>query len=1162
MFLIYKGERDSFGVLKQENITAKSYLYNAFSKIFDNFSVKLRNKLILWKNVNFFEKTQNLQQKILLSFENINALFTYNTNDILETREFRGKREILQKIFRNYQLKTFLALEAWKNVKKNTKIHKERTKKAYGISKMNEFSIKFQNRELSEILKKFIIFVKNKKSIILLFSIIKETHSVKIAETFKKWKEFEVKRVSEYEKPTSLMKIMKIFKKISYFELRKTMQNFEKARISGNSFKQNSARNLLNIFSDKRREKFNHWKTLSKNMKNILLIRKIMHCFETCNEIYTSNLHKLLLENVNIDRKKEKIIRVFLTNCRKNIREAFLIWLGNTEILRVEDERFIERKITAVNVIENLLKNREINEKTRILLKFHRNLNKNEEIVKFHGIFVKFIDYNILYTFKKWRFLQNIRESQKFDASLYKEKGIFLEKRIENLVFKEISLIFQDFKSQKVFGNEIKKNQLSLFAEKTKQKIQGSISHWREIHRHHHNNFLIKALIYSFEILQNSVNKGISELFEKNEEFELKRQFLVKFMDIHIKNRLRHGFSRWFQGISKLNDKKEVNIMKRRFFIEKIEKLLKSLIEIRNRDVFQKILENSKKWKIFKKFIFSTMRKIRDNLVFSMKKLKKNIENDEKSPNLNNLYDLLLKKTLNTLNSSFYALHDNFKDKAENLKISSISRILSNITDMRNKGFHQWNLYSRNQRNSKIYEKTVFFYEICNDIFSNNVKLLYKKPKNDEKFFCLNRSIQRLLHKNLKNIYFSLKSSNFAAETLKNRLMGEFIKGKQTHIREYIRHWRKMKSVKKYREFLKFIEIYRNSDFSQKTKILSRFYRNSTQKRQSSHSLIKLVGDIENKLKKMGFTILKKHLKINDKAVIPLNNLAKTGDSMIKRLNFSIFHKISRYAERKSDQNSKNLKKLLFLMLFSKFDSLLRFAYERIKHQAEIELVKTYINSLWKWKMSNMESRYYLLMNKNIKKTLALSNITNASEALLSKTKRNALEKIDKNSAFLKNTLKSILHNAELYLFYQKYLAILIWRIKALESSKQALLSQNLQYFTGSRIISFLNKKRSKELSHFFKKWLFEKNKAKIAFKLFSKSLKNKQKEAFFIWKHKTFSNKDKYRGMQIYIALENYEKNLKKLCFSRSLSLIMQSCICHAKSTCYKFRRLKISGY
>jgi hypothetical protein len=41
----------------------------------------------------------------------------------------------------------------------------------------------------------------------------------------------------------------------------------------------------------------------------------------------------------------------------------------------------------------------------------------------------------------------------------------------------------------------------------------------------------------------------------------------------------------------------------------------------------------------------------------------------------------------------------------------------------------------------------------------------------------------------------------------------------------------------------------------------------------------------------------------------------------------------------------------------------------KIKSKADIEALRTYINSLWKWKMSNVEANYYAKFIKIFKES-------------------------------------------------------------------------------------------------------------------------------------------------------------------------------------------------
>ena len=61
----------------------------------------------------------------------------------------------------------------------------------------------------------------------------------------------------------------------------------------------------------------------------------------------------------------------------------------------------------------------------------------------------------------------------------------------------------------------------------------------------------------------------------------------------------------------------------------------------------------------------------------------------------------------------------------------------------------------------------------------------------------------------------------------------------------------------------------------------------------------------------------------------------------------------------------------------------LKYCFDKIKHRAEMEILRTYINSLWKWKMSNVEANYYAKFIKVFKESeelLILSNVFNRKQ--------------------------------------------------------------------------------------------------------------------------------------------------------------------------------------
>ena len=98
----------------------------------------------------------------------------------------------------------------------------------------------------------------------------------------------------------------------------------------------------------------------------------------------------------------------------------------------------------------------------------------------------------------------------------------------------------------------------------------------------------------------------------------------------------------------------------------------------------------------------------------------------------------------------------------------------------------------------------------------------------------------------------------------------------------------------------------------------------------------------------------------------------------------------------------------------------LKFAFQRIKHAADIDIVKTYCNSIWKWKLSNVEARYYVERNRDVKRAYHLSRLVNGLNSLNTSLKKDAFKEIAKKTRLDQALRKLRNHNKRVNLKKEK----------------------------------------------------------------------------------------------------------------------------------------------
>jgi len=1127
-FIIKRVFSESFSELKQHFLISSMKKAKILEKLVHNLNENQRKNLAFWRSLNILEKSNKLHRKTLLLYSNLNEIFSNSLEFLLSNDNslISRKKAAISKIYSNFKEKLRDSLNSWRNQELFNRNHKEKAKKAYKISQMTNFTMKFENLELKRLLEKFFLNRSKAKVLIKLKEKLQFSFSNQIYQSFLEWKKIPEKRVSEYEKPSNLMKTLRIFKKIVYFDLRKTMQIFNKTRILGKSLKEQARKRVFSEFAEKKHDFFNNWKENTRKSRILGQATSIIGFFESGNELFADNFRLLIGEALIKDRRKEAILKNLLGNFKRNLRENFLIWLGNAQISKVEGLALLEKEAFLINSIENQLKRLEKKDLKWVVRKFKRNRDFSLETHKLYDLLRKFVDIKILFSFKQWK---NIEKSP-----ISKEKGEKLQRNIEKITrnwLKDKSL--DKLKVESLEGINRKTHIMQVFIDNKKDLRISSFFHWRQIQRNYRNNFLIKNMLLFFENANSVFIENFAILFkgltqEKMTIISLKKKLIFKGKRLESLY-----FNRW-RGIIEENMKKNgVFEIKAGFLIKRLEN---SIRENENRDkkrVFEKFFANIGKMKKIKAFYEILQHKIRTLLREGIDNIMNDIEKMKKSPNIR-LLEFLLKKSLIVRKDLFQRLKRQ-GDLGNFVKEKGLLSIFLRNMDSFLGSFRKWRFENKRAiSEEKTREITRFFETLSGNIEKSLEDLLISRNLKNSMTFI--HKIMRFMNKRLENSLENLLTQpKINSQNTKNEILMNFINKKRDLMRDFFLHWKNtqkaMKSLANIKKLLAFCsEIDKKP--SQKLTILRKFRRNHEKLLEYKPKVSFFLYSLEHFLRKLKsqafFKLFSLKSSKNSKTsktskTLPLITLMTQLDFSRKRDFFSRFRKLT----KNLDSRLKSLSNGLFLISNLR-KNLLFEGFEKIRHHAEIHIVKTYLNSLWKWKLSNMDSRYYIQMMRKIKKTAAFAQIFVSFEHLQRNLKRVPFKNHEKDSKILKKVFSCLI----LRLFSRKELCFYQWRIKALEITKNTLILKNSRFFLGNKVISLLKAKKNKEISSFFKKWMLEKNKAKFSQRVFTKNYRNLMKSAFYRWKLRVFSMKDRFKAMQMYLALEKHEKNEKKLGF------------------------------
>ena len=550
--MISKGER----LKKQLNFSIKRLFSNTFSlmkehflfnllkksKILEKIVINLRENqrktLITWLSYKNNEKTQELHRKTILFYNLANEIAVRDNLQVLfaeaSAEKISRKEAILIRIFANFREKTRKTLKKWS---KTDKKHQEKAKKAFKISQMSSFYVKFANFELKNVL---FLFLNNRnriKSLISLQNRLSHLFSNEIEKTFKKWHEIPEKRISEYEKPSNLMKTLRIFKKIAYFDLRKTLVMFNRDLNHGRQAKILASIAVFSQFSEKKRDFFINWKENTRKSRILSQATSVIKVFEGINAIFSNEMRLLVHHALLEDRRRDALLRSLMTRFKRNLRENLLIWLGNAQLAKVESKADGERFEVAVHALEKEFRRLERKDLKGILRKFNKNREFWVTTGHLHSLMVRFGESKVLFSFRQWK---NMGKN-----TILAEKAAKFSQKIEKLLINSIKASFFPLKSLCEEVSTVRLQAMTRLFERLKGIMQEGFSHWRGLTRNNRNNLLMRKVLDLFGGVDGAFRDRLGMLFREINREKIGVNAIKRMLIIGGKSQRAVAFGRW-----------------------------------------------------------------------------------------------------------------------------------------------------------------------------------------------------------------------------------------------------------------------------------------------------------------------------------------------------------------------------------------------------------------------------------------------------------------------------------------------------------------------------------------------------------------------------------------------------------------------------------------
>lgn len=227
-------------------------------------------------------------------------------------------------------------------------------------------------------------------------------------------------------------------------------------------------------------------------------------------------------------------------------------------------------------------------------------------------------------------------------------------------------------------------------------------------------------------------------------------------------------------------------------------------------------------------------------------------------------------------------------------------------------------------------------------------------------------------------------------------------------------------------------------------------------------------------------------------------------------------------------------------------------AFTKIKVHGIVDYQKSYLQAIWKWKLSNCEARYYVRQEMFVKRARALAQLIVTLESQEKNALREAFNKI--YAQHLRNPADKSCRVKYLAMVIQNKMRKSLWELKTLkaEIDRDNAERKQIQTQAAGKAAKILVKRIAYEKSKWFFRWreyVLEENHLEQKARLMDNRYLNRQKtQAISEWKQMLLraerANHRRLQGALILKTLVNYRVGLAKHCFTRMKQLFAQKVI------------------
>ena len=328
-----------------------------------------------------------------------------------------------------------------------------------------------------------------------------------------------------------------------------------------------------------------HWSTLSKNIKNINLIKFMMNAFENLNGVAASNV-SLLFQSEGTQNNQEQALKTLIRNTTNKTLETYEKWKNYVKVLKIMQSLNNETKRFLVDKLETFEENNSNAKLRNILHKFRDNMFIKRFTIKLHDKLLTTTNGKIYNGFLRWKLLPEPKDRLPLAVN-------DLERKLTVLAKNALKTTFDPLKNQLYDGENKQKRAAKDLIYVTMDKEKKLFMHWQMFNSNCRNIERSKTIWNSFDDLNKLFVHNFTPLLESDQNEEKKQKILLRLIE-NTHNKTNEIYFKWknLMLIKRLQDSMDEKMKKH--LLKKLENFLENNEKEDLRKILTKFKENAK----------------------------------------------------------------------------------------------------------------------------------------------------------------------------------------------------------------------------------------------------------------------------------------------------------------------------------------------------------------------------------------------------------------------------------------------------------------------------------------------------------------------------------------------------------------------------------------